>query len=83
MKSPGIILLYFLSVSTGGSSALDCGDGKVRGVNIGGYFLLEPWITPKIFEDANALLGVTDVVVDEWTFAEKMEPDVAADILDQ
>ena len=23
---------------------------KVRGVNLGGWFVLEPWITPSIFE---------------------------------
>lgn len=26
------------------------GDEKVRGVNLGGWFVLEPWITPSIFE---------------------------------
>lgn len=25
-------------------------NGKVRGVNLGGWFVLEPWITPSIFE---------------------------------
>lgn len=35
---------------------------KVRGVNLGGWFVLEPWITPSIFSAAG------DSVVDEWTF---------------
>lgn len=26
------------------------GTEKVRGVNLGGWFVLEPWITPSIFE---------------------------------
>lgn len=26
------------------------GGEKVRGVNLGGWFVLEPWITPSIFE---------------------------------
>ena len=26
------------------------GQDKVRGVNLGGWFVLEPWITPSIFE---------------------------------
>lgn len=26
------------------------GQEKVRGVNLGGWLLLEPWITPSIFE---------------------------------
>lgn len=28
----------------------DFGGTKVRGVNLGGWFVLEPWITPSIFE---------------------------------
>lgn len=27
------------------------GQDKVRGVNLGGWLVLEPWITPSIFED--------------------------------
>lgn len=27
------------------------GEEKVRGVNLGGWLVLEPWITPSIFED--------------------------------
>ena len=27
-----------------------CGDGLVRGVNLGGWLVLEPWITPKLFQ---------------------------------
>ena len=26
------------------------GKEKIRGVNLGGWFVLEPWITPSIFE---------------------------------
>jgi glucan 1,3-beta-glucosidase len=28
----------------------DFNNTKVRGVNLGGWFVLEPWITPSIFE---------------------------------
>ena len=28
----------------------DFGGEKIRGVNLGGWFVLEPWITPSIFE---------------------------------
>ncbi len=38
----------------------DYGGQKVRGVNTGGWFVLEPWITPSIFQGNNA--------VDEYTF---------------
>ncbi|GAB7363238.1 hypothetical protein MBLNU230_g3520t1 [Neophaeotheca triangularis] len=37
---------------------------KVRGVNLGGWLLLEPWITPSIFE------ATPDNVVDEYTYCE-------------
>ncbi len=83
MKLLSLLSYFALALLSSSSYALDCGDGKIRGVNIGGLFLLEPWITPTIFEDANALLGVTDVVVDEYTFAENMDPQVAEDVLDE
>ncbi|KAI4290280.1 MAG: hypothetical protein L6R35_000443 [Caloplaca aegaea] len=51
------------------------GTTKVRGVNIGGWLLLEPWITPSIFQ---ALDGS---VVDEYTLCEKVGN--ASDILKQ
>ena len=60
---------------------LDCGDGKVRGVNLGGHFLLEPWITPHIFEEVNVELH--DIVVDEYTYAQYVDKDFAAFRLDR
>ncbi|OJA19124.1 hypothetical protein AZE42_02153 [Rhizopogon vesiculosus] len=41
------------------------GSQKVRGVNLGGWLVLEPWITPSIFEDT----GNSDII-DEWTFGQ-------------
>jgi len=38
------------------------GSEKVRGVNTGGWFVLEPWITPSLFEG--------NAAKDEWTFTE-------------
>lgn len=29
----------------------DFNGDKIRGVNLGGWFVLEPWITPSIFEE--------------------------------
>lgn len=29
----------------------DFNGDKIRGVNLGGWFVLEPWITPGLFED--------------------------------
>nr|POF17497.1 glucan 1,3-beta-glucosidase [Quercus suber] len=44
----------------------DFGNEKVRGVNLGGWFVLEPWITPSIFE------ATPDNVVDEYTFGQTL-----------
>ncbi|KAF8825147.1 hypothetical protein HHX47_DHR7000093 [Lentinula edodes] len=41
-------------------------EGPVRGVNLGGWFVLEPWITPSIFEATN-----DETVVDEYTLGMK------------
>ncbi|CAK4033692.1 glycoside hydrolase family 5 [Lecanosticta acicola] len=44
----------------------DFGSTKIRGVNLGGWFVLEPWITPSIFE------ATPDNVVDEYTFGQTL-----------
>ncbi|ORY12893.1 glycoside hydrolase superfamily, partial [Clohesyomyces aquaticus] len=44
------------------------GSTKVRGVNIGGWLVLEPFITPSIFSKNS----VTDEVHDEWTLCQKL-----------
>jgi len=51
------------------------GSEKVRGVNTGGWFVLEPWITPSIFEGNGAK--------DEWTFTEQLGKDAAKSRLQQ
>ncbi|XAO27876.1 hypothetical protein I312_106740 [Cryptococcus bacillisporus CA1280] len=38
------------------------GTGPMRGVNIGGWLVLEPWITPSIFK------GKPGWVIDKWTY---------------
>ncbi|MCJ1272901.1 exo-1,3-beta-glucanase [Puttea exsequens] len=51
--------------------AFDYNNNKVRGVNLGGWFVLEPWITPSIFDDwANST--TTSVVVDEYTYSQNL-----------
>lgn len=45
--------------------AFDYNNDKVRGVNLGGWFVLEPWITPSIFD-------VGDTVVDEYTYTQSL-----------
>jgi len=66
-----ILSLLLLSPATSG---LDCQDGKIRGVNAGGWLLLEPWITPKLFEEVN-IGDNLDKIVDEYTYAELVDPD--------
>ncbi|KAK2875966.1 hypothetical protein FQN49_001487 [Arthroderma sp. PD_2] len=42
------------------------GDDIIRGVNLGGWLVLEPWITPSIFDAAG------DSAVDEWTLSQAL-----------
>jgi len=52
------------------------GREKVRGVNLGGWLVLEPWITPSIFDGTG-----DDRIVDEWTFGQYMPGDDARRVL--
>ncbi|KAJ8508798.1 hypothetical protein ONZ45_g8953 [Pleurotus djamor] len=52
------------------------GRDTIRGVNLGGWLVLEPWITPSLFENANN----TDVV-DEYTFGQLLDHDTALTML--
>ncbi|KAL7267550.1 hypothetical protein RUND412_009860 [Rhizina undulata] len=45
------------------------GQEKVRGVNLGGWFVLEPWITPSLFDQFGGS------VVDEYNFCLKLGKD--------
>jgi len=58
-----------ISAESTDRTAAGCGDGVVRGVNLGGWLVLEPWITPKFFEEVNVGENL-DKIVDEWTHAE-------------
>ena len=46
-----------------------CDDDLIRGVNLGGWLLLEPWITPVFFQEVN-VGELQDQVVDEWTYGQ-------------
>lgn len=59
------------------SVAFNFGKDKVRGLNIGGWLLLEPWITPSIFDKLDPSLGI----VDEFTLTEKLGSAKALEIL--
>ncbi|KAI0077473.1 exo-beta-1,3-glucanase [Panus rudis PR-1116 ss-1] len=41
------------------------GSQKVRGVNLGGWLVLEPWITPSLFDGTG-----NPNIIDEWTFGQ-------------
>ena len=55
--------------------AFSWGSEKLRGVNIGGWLVLEPWITPSIFKplDPN--------IVDEYTLCQYLGRDAALALL--
>jgi glucan 1,3-beta-glucosidase len=46
------------------------GTMPVRGVNLGGWLSLEPWITPSFFDS----YSTRDGIVDEWTLTDKLGP---------
>ncbi|KAH8987334.1 exo-1-3-beta-glucanase [Lactarius hatsudake] len=48
------------------------GSQPVRGVNLGGWLVLEPWITPSLFDNTG-----NPAIVDEWTFGQYQNPNVA------
>lgn len=48
------------------------GAQKVRGVNIGGWLVLEPWITPSLFDNTG-----DSRIVDEYTFGQYQDEAVA------
>lgn len=53
--------------------SFDYNNDKVRGVNLGGWFVLEPWITPSIFQQP----GLNDNVRDEFTYSQALGKDEA------
>ncbi|KAH7910928.1 glycoside hydrolase family 5 protein [Hygrophoropsis aurantiaca] len=52
------------------------GSEKVRGVNLGGWLVLEPWITPSLFDNTG-----NENIVDEWTFGQLQDQDTATAVL--
>ncbi|KAF9225500.1 glycoside hydrolase family 5 protein [Gyrodon lividus] len=52
------------------------GSEKVRGVNLGGWLVLEPWITPSIFDNTG-----NSAIVDEWTFGQYQDYNTALSVL--
>ncbi|KAH9980765.1 exo-beta-1,3-glucanase [Russula compacta] len=48
------------------------GSQPVRGVNLGGWLTIEPWITPSLFDNTS-----NPAIVDEWTFGLYQDRNVA------
>lgn len=69
LREGALALLFFC----GAVFSLKCNDGVIRGVNLGGWLLLEPWITPSIFEEVNQGEN-KGKIVDEYTYAQYVEP---------
>ncbi|KAF2848622.1 glycoside hydrolase family 5 protein [Plenodomus tracheiphilus IPT5] len=61
------------------SDSFKYGKTPIRGVNVGGWLNLEPFITPSFFEN----FGSRDGVVDEWTLLTKLGPAKAKSTLEQ
>ena len=55
------------------------GKTPIRGVNLGGWLVLEPFITPSLFESYKPSEGV----VDEWSLCEILGPQEAHRVMDE
>ncbi|KAF5323382.1 hypothetical protein D9611_005595 [Ephemerocybe angulata] len=75
-----ILLALLASLLVLKVSALDYsfpyGSQKVRGVNLGGWLVLEPWITPSLFDNTG-----DDRIVDEYTFGKYQDRNTATNTL--
>ncbi|KAF7312287.1 Glycoside hydrolase family 5 protein [Mycena indigotica] len=52
------------------------GTTPIRGVNLGGWLVLEPWITPSIFNNTR-----NDAIIDEYTFGQMQDAQTALNVL--
>ncbi|KAF2222492.1 putative Exo-beta-1,3-glucanase [Elsinoe ampelina] len=57
--------------------AFNYNDDVVRGVNLGGWLVIEPWIKPSIFENVDQSLNI----IDEYTLGQKLGYEAAEAIL--
>lgn len=55
------------------------GKMPIRGINVGGWLALEPFITPSLFSSYTANLGI----VDEYTLTKHLGPAAAAQTIEQ
>ncbi|BFZ59700.1 hypothetical protein YB2330_000715 [Saitoella coloradoensis] len=55
------------------------GEQPIRGVNIGGWLVLEPFIVPSLFENYSLSQGI----VDEYTLSAHLGPEKSAEVLQE
>ena len=55
------------------------GQMPIRGINIGGWLALEPFITPSLFNQYKSNQGI----IDEWTLSQQLGPSEAAKTLEK
>ncbi|KAH9486278.1 Glucan 1,3-beta-glucosidase [Psilocybe cubensis] len=65
-----------LPMTTAANWGFPYGTQKVRGVNLGGWLVLEPWITPSLFDNTG-----DSRIVDEWTFGQFQDKATATSVL--
>ncbi|KAF2768859.1 putative Exo-beta-1,3-glucanase [Teratosphaeria nubilosa] len=82
MHSSGVLALCAASLVAAvrhsgkrGASGFDWSSEVIRGVNLGGWLVLEPWITPSIFQAYDFSKGI----VDEYTLNQKLGNQTAHD----
>ncbi|KAF9479442.1 glycoside hydrolase family 5 protein [Pholiota conissans] len=77
MKPFTLAALFTLSFVPNSFAALSFGfpygNTKVRGVNLGGWLVLESWITPSLFDATN-----NSRIIDEYTFGKYQSSKVAS-----
>ncbi|KAG6910487.1 hypothetical protein DXG01_009906 [Tephrocybe rancida] len=74
-----VVLLGLSVVSTSLAAVVpgfNYGSQKVRGVNLGGWLVLEPWITPSLFDNTG-----DSRIVDEFTFGQFQDHGKALGVL--
>ncbi|KAF7327738.1 Glycoside hydrolase family 5 protein [Mycena kentingensis (nom. inval.)] len=54
------------------ATAFNYGSTPIRGVNLGGWLVMEPWITPSMFSNTN-----DSRVIDEYTYGQYVDADAA------
>lgn len=68
-------LTYCRTKRSGSPSGFNWGNEKIRGVNLGGWLVLEPWITPSIFQ----AFPMSQGIVDEYTLCQSLGQQTAHD----